>query len=790
MKYEEIINSIYSEPAAIITYKGDSLHLTDVNGKFISEMWVNTSKEEFLKIDQIKSFDEDNLSKFMNAVRKCIATGQEQTIDTWRYTASKCCGNEKVCIRSRFVLVEKNDDSAVLYEGIRNITDEAKMKDTFSDVEYRYQRTIEQNNIYNWEYDIETKEMRPCYRCMRDLGLPMLVENYPEPAIEAGIFPPDYADMYRDLMRQIDEGASGIEADIPLTTGRVPFRIKYTTEFDKNGKPIKAFGSATLISETELGNARLDNSIIESLAEEYCCIYVADLENDAVRVIKQDRVLSVNDNISCREMLSYLALKQEDKTKEQQQVFSDISRVRTELFKGYVHREFVYKNELDGSWIRVHYHVLEKSGDEVKRMLITVSVIDDLRAQNMESDRLIAAQKKELEERQKMLIAAVDEATRANVEKTRFFSSMSHDIRTPMNAITGFSRLALEEMDNRENLEDCLDKIVAAGDHLMNLINDVLDISKIESGKMELSPAPVKLKSLLTESAEMIRVKMDENNLKFNVDVEEMGEDVVECDRLRFNQVILNLLSNAYKFTPEGGNVTLTGRLMSKGERLTYDIRIKDTGIGMSKDFAERIWEPYSREDSRDDKKVGGTGLGMAIVKNIINLMHGAITLHTELDKGSEFVIELSLLPSSKDVNDLENKREAVLDKDYTGTTVLVVDDAPINRKLAERVLKKHGFTVIQADSGIKAIETVKGSKPGDIDIILMDVRMPVMDGLEATRKIRELKDPQLSGIPIIALTANAFASDVRETEEAGMNGHVPKPFKTEDLLSRIGENL
>ncbi|MBR4808481.1 MAG: response regulator, partial [Lachnospiraceae bacterium] len=259
---------------------------------------------------------------------------------------------------------------------------------------------------------------------------------------------------------------------------------------------------------------------------------------------------------------------------------------------------------------------------------------------------------------------------------------------------------------------------------------------------------------------------------------------------LKFNQVILNLLSNAYKFTPEGKTVSLTGKMLKKEDLITYDIRIIDTGIGMSEEFSKKIWEPYSREDARTAGSIQGTGLGMAIVKNIVNLMHGAINLHTEIDKGSEFVIELSLPRTAKESEKTTDTKTESFVKDYSGTRVLVVDDAPINRKLAERVLKKYGFTVDLADSGFKAIDIVKDSKPGDIDLILMDVKMPVMDGLEATRKIRALDDPGLSGIPIIALTANAFASDVKETQSAGMNGHVPKPFKPEDLLQAINNNL
>ena len=792
MSYEEILNGKVSEPAAIMSYKDGLIRIMDLNDKFISEMWMNTSKEEFLSANVPKAFDDENLKLFTGAVKRCIDSGDDQTIETWRMLISDCCGYDRVCLKSRIVLLERNGDDAVIYERIRNITNERKTAETLADVEYRYKQTIEQVNIYNWEYTIATKEMRPCYRCMRDLGLPALVKNYPEPAIDEGIFPPDYADMYRDMMRQIDEGAPELEADIPLTVGRVPFRIKYTTEFDENGKPVKAFGSATLISETELGNVKLDNEIIGSLADEYSGIYLADFINNKVKVIKQDERFSVDDRISSPDLIMMIASRLHDAAKEEVALLGDARRVRYEVFADCDKREFAYKETADERWIRVEYHVIERSNGKVDRILITTSAVDDVRAQKMDADRLIASQKEELENKQAMLLDAIDEANRANKAKTEFFSNMSHDIRTPMSAITGFSRLAMEEIDNREHLEEYLDKIVSAGDHLLNLINDILDMSRIESGKMEISPSPVRIRDLLKECADMIRQKMKDNKLSFDVDVEGAGEDTVLCDKLRLNQVVLNLLSNAYKFTPEGGKVSLRANLKEQGEKLVYEIAVKDTGIGMSEEFAEHIFEAYTRENTDVVHDIQGTGLGMVIVHNIINLMQGTIELKTKPGQGSEFIITLPLKAAPSDSKEPEGAKadDDVLRRDYKGTTLLVVDDTMNNLRLAERILGKYGFTVKTADSGISALQLVRESKPGDIDLILMDVLMPVMDGYEATKKIREIPDPKLSQIPIIAMTANAFASDVQAAIDAGMNGHIAKPFLPKDLVSIISANL
>ncbi len=791
MAYGEIINSRYSEPSAIICYKDGKVRIEEINRKFLPELWMNVSDEDYISAYPDRVFDEDNMKIFINAVDKCAVSGEEQTVETWRRVFSDCCGFDKICLKSRLVLVEKTTEAAYIYESVRNISNEKRTQDTLDDIEYRYKQASEQINIYNWEYTIATKEMRPCYRCMRDLGMPAVVHNYPETAIDMGIFPPDYADMYRDMMRKVDEGIPKIEADIPLTVGRVPFRVKYTTSYDEEGKPVKAFGSATLISETELGHIKLDNQIIATLAEEYRCIYLIDFVSGSVKIIKQDSIMSLKEDAECSELLELMASKLNDASEKQIKLLSDIRLFRTELFKDSEKREFVYKDDASEKWIRIEYQVIERGELGIDRLLVMVSVIDDFRAQKMDADRLIAFQKKELEDRQHMLLTAVDEANRANRAKTEFFSNMSHDIRTPMNAIMGFSKLAIDEIDNREHLEDYLDKIDTAGEYLLKLINDILDMSRIESGKMELSLSPVNLKELLTECADMIRVKMEDSKLIFDTDIEEMGDDMVMCDKLRFNQIILNLLSNAYKFTPEGGKVSVSGKLLDRNEKLTYEIRVKDTGIGMSEEFKKHIWEAYSREKTQTVHETQGTGLGMVIVWNMVNLMHGTIEVISSPGKGSEFILNMPFAPSDGGQAVVQDRAEKeVMNRDFSGVKVLVVDDTSMNRKLTKILLEKHGFSVKTTDSGIDAIQKIKDSCPGETDLILMDVMMPVMSGLEATRRIRALEDPGLASIPIIAMTANAFESDIKEALDSGMNSYIPKPFTPEELLTGIYTTL
>ena len=487
-----------------------------------------------------------------------------------------------------------------------------------------------------------------------------------------------------------------------------------------------------------------------------------------------------------------MASKIADITAEQKVLLTNIDSVRELLFADSDIREFVYMDEDKNRWIRIAYHVIERSDRLVDRMLITASIVDDYRAQKMNADVLIASQKEELEDRQQKLLEAIDVANAANRAKTEFFSNMSHDIRTPMNAITGFSRLAIDEINDREQVADYLGKISAAGDHLMSLINDILDMSRIESGKMELSLSPVNLKELLTECADIMRIKMEEKKQLFLVNVDDMGGDIVDCDKLRFNQVILNLLSNAYKYTPEGGSVFLEGKLLSKTDKLTYEIRVRDTGIGMSEDFCKHIWDAFSREETGIVRETQGTGLGMVIVRNIVNMMHGTIDIDSKPGQGSEFIVVLSLDPAagSPDVPAPDTEREAALNKNYEGVTLLVVDDSEMNLMVAEKILGKYGFNILCATSGVEAFQQIMGSEPGDIDLILMDVMMPVMDGLETTQRIRAIEDPELSRIPIIAMTANAFESDVKKALDAGMDDYIAKPYKPEDIVPVINNNL
>lgn len=379
---------------------------------------------------------------------------------------------------------------------------------------------------------------------------------------------------------------------------------------------------------------------------------------------------------------------------------------------------------------------------------------------------------------------ALEDAERANKAKTEFLSRMSHDIRTPMNGIIGMTALAKEELEHPEEVLDYLNKIDSSSQFLLGLINDILDMTKIESGFVTLKREPYPLQEMLNEIDTLIRPHCYSKDIAFELNTEGLVCDCVQWDKLRINQVLFNLLSNAVKFTPEGGKVTFLIRHLSRKDNIVkMQFIVRDTGIGIGKEFQEHMFEPFSQE--RQTEEILGTGLGLAIVKNLVSLMGGTITLNSERGKGSEFVVELE----AEVCENLEQKMDVSTEIDDSlleGKKVLLCEDHPINIQIAKKMLEKKGMLVTCAKNGVEAVRRFEESDENEYDIVLMDILMPGMDGLEATRTIRALDRADARMVPIIAMTANAFQEDVRKSLEAGMNGHLAKPVDTKQLFRTL----
>ncbi|MDD6268693.1 MAG: response regulator [Oscillospiraceae bacterium] len=564
--------------------------------------------------------------------------------------------------------------------------------------------------------------------------------------------------------------------------------------------------------------------------------------------------------------------------------------------------------------------------------LITISFVvfnsqKKTRLHNRELEKLnrqLRENNASLEEARHLAEESFHMAEDANRAKSTFLSNMSHDIRTPMNAVIGFTTLALSNMENTEKVKDYLGKILSSSNHLLSLINDILDMSRIESGKIQLDETEANLSEMLHEIKTIINGQVHAKQLDLLMEVFDVTDEDVYCDKTRISQVMLNLLSNAIKFTPKGGTVSVRIAQIHNAPagKGMYEIRVKDTGIGMSPEFAEHVFEPFERERSSTVSQIQGTGLGMAISKNIIDMMGGTIEVFSEQGKGTEFVISLCLKLQSErrgtekireleglkvlaaddnfnicdstakmlvkqgmrsewtlsgreavlrakqsvemndpfhayiidwrlpDMNGIEvtrqiravagntpaiiltaydwsdieaearlagvtgfcakpvfmsdlresllnalgyqqSEEETVLpvteDTDtFKGRHLLLVEDNELNREIAFEILGEYGFIVDIAGNGQKAVDMIAASEPGAYDLVLMDIQMPVMDGYEATSRIRKLDNAALSSVPIVAMTANAFDEDRRAAAKCGMNGFISKPINMEEVIEAL----
>ena len=546
----------------------------------------------------------------------------------------------------------------------------------------------------------------------------------------------------------------------------------------------------------------------------------------------------------------------------------------------------------------------------------------DERAKNMET---IERQNEELEREHAALEQALEMANSASRAKTTFLNNMSHDIRTPMNAIIGYTGMAASHIDNKEQVQDYLSKIGQSSNHLLSLINDVLDMSRIESGKMTLSEKPESLSEILHSLRNIVQADIHAKELEFFIDSTDVHDEEVICDKLRLNQVLLNVLSNAIKYTPAGGTISvrLTEKAVKENGYGIYEFRVKDTGMGMSREFLKTIYDPFTRVHSSTVSGIQGTGLGMAITKSIVDMFGGTIYIESEEGKGTEVILIFDFklqeghkeperiaeleglrgLVADDDVNacksisrmlkdigirsdwcssgkeavirseeafqdgdvfriyiidwlmpdmngiettrrirrivgdlapiiiltaydwsdiedeakeagvtafvskplfasDLRNALMKCIGKlqpaeeqqenvyDFSGKKVLLVEDNEMNREIATEILEEDGFIVDAAEDGTVAVQKMENAVPGEYDLILMDVQMPVMDGYEATRRIRAMKDPAIANITILAMTANAFEEDRQAALAAGMNDFLTKPIEIQKMKETLARYL
>ena len=468
------------------------------------------------------------------------------------------------------------------------------------------------------------------------------------------------------------------------------------------------------------------------------------------------------------------------------QTMCDKEYIATHLSEKKQFYSFNYRQVVNGKekWYRVH--VIAASflpNEEVESVVIATMDVDH-------QVRYDISQKAAVED-------ALVQAEKANKAKSDFLSSMSHDIRTPMNAIMGFTELAQSHVDDAGMVQNYLSKIGSAGQHLLNLINDILDMSRIESGKIHLQEDEVSLKEIFSEIENLMQSMIEEKKLTFVVN-KNITNNYVFCDKLRLNQVLINLLGNAVKFTPEGGTITLDIKqeMVAPEGYGIYFFKVRDTGIGVAKEFHERIFEAFEREQITEHSGIQGSGLGLAITKNIVELMGGRISLESEVGKGTEFTVKVMFALQEIDEEEFifeeskaqKNRKQERQERKalFQNKKILLVEDNPLNREIARILLTEEGFEIDEVVNGQEAVDRVSRSAEGEYALILMDIQMPVMDGYEATKVIRNMPNRIRAHIPIIAMTANAFEEEKKKALSCGMNGHVSKPIDIDILFKTI----
>lgn len=424
-------------------------------------------------------------------------------------------------------------------------------------------------------------------------------------------------------------------------------------------------------------------------------------------------------------------------------------------------------------------------------VLIVLALISIIKVQR--SSQLVKIEQKNNEELNKLRLVAEEAmiaAESASKAKSTFLSNMSHDIRTPMNAIIGFTNIGLKQNPTPE-LKNCLEKISNSSEHLLTLINDVLDISRIESGKIKYTPLPIDIREVTDTVLNIMHGFLSNRNINFRTRRTRIETPYVLADAVRIREVLVNILGNAVKFTDDGGSIIfeMNYHPWEDDKHIVVCYRISDTGVGMSEEFVEHIFDEFSQEENSARTQYKGTGLGMAITKRYVDLMGGTISVESKKNEGSTFTIEIPF--ELTDESEVRKQGIPASKADLTGVKILMAEDNELNAEIAMVQLEEAGIQVTRASDGKEVVKIFAENPPGTFDIILMDVMMPEMNGYEATKAIRSMNNRHDdSNIPIIAMTANAFAEDVQASLDAGMNGHIAKPINIDELIKAIARNV
>ena len=590
--------------------------------------------------------------------------------------------------------------------------------------------------------------------------------------------PDDRAAFCRDLAldtlrQQQAEGVRAVEGEYRRLIGgeyRWVSRIVYLNNTDIGSE-------SAIVVLTDISDRRRQESVLYALSREYFALYYIDLQEDTYQTIRSAPAANALPDLDhsfhySHTIRKYILAQVHPEDRASLAACCALPNLRT-LTPEKPECRHTYRKLIDGGYEWMQMRFILSGGSDGAPLTVTLAM------RNIDNDI-----RQQLETKQ-LLEDALRRAENASMAKSDFLSKMSHDIRTPMNAIIGMTALASANLGDQERIGDCLDKIALSSKHLLGLINEVLDMSKIESGKLDLNLENTSLSELVEGTVLLVQPAVNQKNQLLRVDLAHIEHDRIKCDALRLQQILINILSNASKYTPEGGAIWFSAAEQSAPRPGYAQFRLvcRDTGVGMSEEFQKHLFEPFARADDTRISQQTGTGLGMAIAYNLACMMGGTITCESKLNAGTTFTVTLTFELSGV-TQALPPTPVAVSEqRSLAGKRLLLVEDNELNQEIAQEFLQMAGAEVVSVSDGQQAVDRVAAEEPFAFDAILMDIRMPVMDGYTATRAIRALPRPDAGIIPIIAMTADAFAEDVQRAKDAGMNAHIAKPIDVEQLL-------
>ncbi len=662
--------------------------------------------------------------------------------------------------------------------------------------------------LFRFKYDIDTRIVEQDEALVKEYDMERFYYNMPQGFSDTNVIEEDRA-VYNDMYARLDAGENYATADFRVTSDMHWARV-------------------TLYRESP--DSSIFQGIVQDVSERYDWIIQQaeqrELEQDRfrnkelealqlMRAITEtyDMVVSVN---LTQNYYYYFNYEHFINQESQEGVFDEVINYHGGLVSE-EHREIYYNTFSRKALIQAYkegkksvyleYQQADDNGEyhwlATHTMFVENPYSDDIMEITI-SQNIDERIRKE-QENQFILKDALLMAEKANDAKSDFLSRMSHDIRTPMNAIIGMTTIAAAQIDDREKVKECLTKIGISSKFLLSLINDILDISKIESGKMSINKQQFSMQELLGSLLNSAISLTNDKNQSFRYHIDDNLSEVYIGDRLRIEQIFMNLIGNAYKFTPENGEISFSAKVVSHGEdRDVVKFIVEDNGVGIAEDFLEKLFEPFAQDEGMHNRK--GSGLGLAIVQNLLHLMDGTIRVYSRLNEGSRFIVELPLqFPIQKEL--YSRTADDILDDTmmrigeatnlqlhnkgtsqeimFRGEHILLVEDNELNQEVAKTIIEMHNLKVDIASDGYEAIEMFMQAPAGHYLTIFMDIQMPGIDGYETTRRIRRSQHQEAGTIPIYAMTANAFATDVSEARQHGMNGHIAKPVDF-DVVAQI----